>query len=173
MRLLILAVPALLVACAGDKSTPGVDDIVDTGTPSDDGDRDGWSGLEDCDDEDGAVNPGAEEVCDGVDNDCDGEIDELDAAAGTWYTDADGDGYGTDASAVTSCEQPDGAVAEGGDCDEADPTTTATERSTKTESLFTTPIMTATASGRTTTRSRAASPARATRPRAETATTAT
>ena len=40
-----------------------------------DDDGDGYYG-EDCDDHDINVNPGAEEVCDGVDNDCDGEVDE-------------------------------------------------------------------------------------------------
>ena len=45
-----------------------------------DGDDDGWSvGCNDCDDGNAEVNPGAEEICDdGVDNDCDGPIDEYD-----------------------------------------------------------------------------------------------
>ncbi len=91
------------------------DSWVDTGW-GDDLDRDGYSVVDDCDDADGGVNPGATEACDGIDNDCDGMVDEEGGSA--WYTDADGDGYG---DALTgSCEQEEGTVALGGDCDDAD-----------------------------------------------------
>jgi hypothetical protein len=77
----------------------------------------------DCDDDDGAVHPDATEWCDGVDNDCDGETDESDAAdVTTWYTDGDGDGYGDDSIAVEACDQPTGMVdsAIDQDCDDSD-----------------------------------------------------
>ncbi len=45
-----------------------------------------------------------------------------DGGADTGPVDADGDGYGGDATATTACEAPgSGYVAEGGDCDDADP----------------------------------------------------
>ncbi|MCB9759877.1 MAG: FG-GAP repeat protein [Alphaproteobacteria bacterium] len=77
----------------------------------------------DCDDRDGSVRPGAPEYCDGVDNDCDGEIDPdtaLDAAV--WYTDGDGDGYGDPASPLSACTQPAGAVSDDTDCDDGEAT---------------------------------------------------
>ncbi len=77
----------------------------------------------DCDDSNDANYPDADEYCDGADNDCDGDIDEDDAVdATTWYTDADADGHGEIGSGRRSCEQPEGTVDIGGDCNDADGT---------------------------------------------------
>ncbi|MFN7147036.1 MAG: putative metal-binding motif-containing protein, partial [Myxococcota bacterium] len=74
-----------------------------------------------CDDGDAAVNPGATETCNTVDDDCDGTADEDEAVdARPWYLDADADGYGDDATALTTCEAPAGYAERGGDCDDAD-----------------------------------------------------
>jgi hypothetical protein len=74
----------------------------------------------DCDDRNAAVNPGATEVCDSIDNDCDGDVDEVDAQdASTWYIDQDGDGYGNSGVSQVSCTQPNGYVAVGTDCNDA------------------------------------------------------
>ncbi len=73
----------------------------------------------DCDDGDAEVNPDAAELCNGVDDDCDGQVDEDDAAdAATWYRDADEDGYGDAEEATTACDQPSGFVEDDGDCDD-------------------------------------------------------
>ncbi len=75
----------------------------------------------DCDDSDAAVSPGASELCNGVDDDCDGTVDEDDAGdAPTWYADLDGDAWGDDGSLLVQCDQPSGFVIDGGDCDDAD-----------------------------------------------------
>lgn len=80
---------------------------------------DGWPQPEDCDDLNAGVHPEVPERCDGVDNDCDGVVDE--AGGATWYWDGDGDGHGSDDTAQNSCMRPAGAVLLGGDCDDADP----------------------------------------------------
>ncbi len=83
-----------------------------------DADGDGYVG-DDCDDGNAAVNPDAAEVCDGVDNNCDGQTDESTATdAGVWYPDVDGDGFGDDSIALTACEQPPSYIAVGGDCND-------------------------------------------------------
>jgi hypothetical protein len=75
----------------------------------------------DCDDTDGAVSPSATELCDGVDNNCDTEIDEDSAAdASTWYADTDTDGWGDASSTTESCDQPSGYVDVARDCDDGD-----------------------------------------------------
>ena len=75
----------------------------------------------DCDDTDAAVNPDADEVCDAVDNNCDGDVDEDGAVDGTtWYADADGDLYGDSNSSIIACAQPSGYVNNPADCDDAD-----------------------------------------------------
>ena len=84
--------------------------------PADHADND-----DDCDDGDPAIHPDADEICDAVDNDCDGYTDEDDATGGaSWYVDADGDGYGDPDATVAACTQPSGTSAEGTDCDDTD-----------------------------------------------------
>ena len=99
---------------------PPVEEPLDTGHPMD-WDVDGFFGRDDCDDDDPAVNPDAEEVCDGVDNDCDGDIDEDFEDSHTWYADSDGDGFGDPQQRTLHCEQPSGWVADNTDCDDGDP----------------------------------------------------
>ncbi len=81
--------------------------------------------ADDCDDTNGAVNPGAAEICDDadVDEDCDGLADSADRSVdptglANYYTDADGDGYGSE-SAGARCEPGPGESAASGDCDDA------------------------------------------------------
>jgi len=76
-----------------------------------DSDGDGAAACEDCNDHDPSVLPGAEELCNGVDDDCDGLIDYGPVDAVTWYPDEDGDGYGR-GSGIRTCEQPEGYVDE-------------------------------------------------------------
>ncbi len=75
--------------------------------------------ADDCDDGEALAWTGATELCDGADNDCDGTVDNDDAAdAPTWYGDDDGDGYGNPAISKTACELPDGYADNGDDCDD-------------------------------------------------------
>ncbi len=95
------------------------DDTHDTAPP--DADGDGVPPPADCDDEDAGVYPGAPEICNSIDDDCDDLVDDFDPdiqGAGTWYVDADADSFG--AAEVSACAQPTGSAAIDGDCDDAD-----------------------------------------------------
>ena len=112
------------------------EDAVDARVYYDDGDSDGFgdpgdslddcsapsghvSNDDDCDDTDFDINPDADEVCNGDDDDCDSAVDEDATDWSTWYDDGDSDGYGDPADSVEACDQPSGAVADATDCDDA------------------------------------------------------
>ena len=116
------------------------DEVIDEGVLATfyvDLDGDGWGALTatteacaepegyaaqagDCDDSDGAVSPDATELCNELDDDCDGTVDESDAAdAATWYADRDSDGYGDAGNTTPACTQPSGYLADATDCDDA------------------------------------------------------
>ena len=76
---------------------------------------------DDCNDSAAATNPSAYEICDGIDNNCDGTTDDASALnTSTWYADTDGDGYGDAGNATDACSAPTGFVADGTDCDDAE-----------------------------------------------------
>jgi hypothetical protein len=117
-------------------------DIDEDGDPIEwfeDADGDGWGNpdemveacsppvgyvatSEDCDDTDANISPDGEEVCDGVDNDCDGDVDVNATDMQEWYADEDGDGFGTPDTTTESCDQPLGYVSASTDCDDQDAT---------------------------------------------------
>ena len=104
-----------LTACGG--KDPGPRTAVDA-------DGDGYKDDLDCDDGDAAVSPAAAELCDGVDNDCDGVVDGDAEDASTWYPDNDHDGYGSSmVPGQESCDDPSDTVTystDHTDCDDSD-----------------------------------------------------
>jgi hypothetical protein len=117
----VLAFSVLFIAgCPGgddkpaDDSSPTTDDSACF-----DEDGDGYcESDDDCDPNDPAVNPAAEEICDGVDNDCNGEIDENGATE--YYADSDNDGFGDPTDSITACEPDSGYVSNNDDCNDDD-----------------------------------------------------
>jgi len=101
---------------AGD-DVAGDDDAGDDDAVTD-SDGDGFASDQDCDDEDPAAYPGATELCDGIDNNCDNQVDE--GLLVTLYQDFDGDGWGTESTAQSLCPDETGSdwVAQAGDCND-------------------------------------------------------
>lgn len=93
----------------GDKSR------VDTAM---DADGDGVPDASDCEPWDSAISPDQEEVCDGIDNDCDHAVDDADTGlAVQGYSDEDGDGYA--GTGQRDCARTD-LASEALDCDDGD-----------------------------------------------------
>ena len=106
----------LFLACLnGDTEDSASQDFIDA-------DADGYPDTIDCDDTDPAINPGQEESCNGIDDDCNGLIDEDATDAPVYNSDADGDGFGSTAFQIASCDgAPEGYVEDSSDCNDLDP----------------------------------------------------
>ena len=103
-------------ACSAADVCSDAGTTTDTGTHTCDQDGDGFCIFDgDCNNQDPTVHPDAPEVCDGFDNNCDGDIDE--GVTTNFYVDHDGDGYGT-GMATEACEAPRGYVTDMTDCDD-------------------------------------------------------
>src|SRR5436190_2191641 len=83
------------------------------------GETDDVEDATDCDDTNAVVHPGAREICDGIDNNCNGNADGSDADGATdWYRDVDEDGWGDAGDMRKGCEAEAGYVPDRGDCDD-------------------------------------------------------
>ncbi|MFH1530226.1 MAG: putative metal-binding motif-containing protein [Pseudomonadota bacterium] len=63
--------------------------------------------------------PAPEELCNGEDDDCDGQVDE--GLEQLFYLDGDGDGFGVEGATTAGCSPPAGYAEVAGDCDDNDP----------------------------------------------------
>ena len=118
MRCIVLL--SAILACRSDTEKTPVAPVDDATIETIDADGDGFFSDEDCDDSNAQVNPSADEVCDGVDNNCNTQIDE--GATNLYYQDADADGYGDLQVTIEACERPIGTVENPDDCDDTDDT---------------------------------------------------
>ncbi|GMV41368.1 MAG: hypothetical protein AMXMBFR64_30840 [Myxococcales bacterium] len=125
-----------------DDCDVAIDEVGSIGCSAryEDGDGDGWGTPKflclcvpegdytavqfgDCDDDDPTIAPNRPELCNGVDDDCDGALDEgSPIGCSPWFADADGDGFGDPATAACLCGPGETeTVSIAGDCDDSDP----------------------------------------------------
>ena len=116
MRFILLST-LLFSSCQFEPTKIAVEGI-DTSSPLIDADGDGYLSDEDCDDYAPLIHPGANEICDGIDNNCDQIVDEN--VLEIFYEDADGDGFGNPEISVETCVAPEDFTPNGNDCNDDD-----------------------------------------------------
>jgi hypothetical protein len=72
----------------------------------------------DCDDTNGGIYPGAEELCNSIDDNCDGQTD--DGTLTVFFIDNDGDTFGNPSVSILACTQPIGYTPNDNDCNDND-----------------------------------------------------
>lgn len=103
---------------SGDAWNLSSDLVIEVDSACTDADLDGMDVCNgDCDDSNAAVFAGAVEVCDGLDNDCNLDVDDV-LVPPSWYPDLDHDGYGT-GTPVVQCDAPPDSALLDGDCDDS------------------------------------------------------
>ena len=116
------ALPFLFLFALGCIKNDIPNDVEDPDDTVTDADDDGFDDSVDCDDNDPAVHPDATEICDGIDNDCDEQIDAADEDAEglvAAFLDGDEDGFGNPSTPIEACSVDDPGVAPtGDDCDD-------------------------------------------------------
>lgn len=112
---LILSISIIQIGCRSDVKTTVVEPSGETVVYDSDGD--GYYSDEDCDDLDSNTHPNAAELCDNMDNNCDGVVDE--GVLLVFYLDADSDGFGDATQEMWACEQNLGYVPNDNDCDDS------------------------------------------------------
>jgi hypothetical protein len=70
----------------------------------------------DCDDSNSNTNPSATEICNTIDDNCDGQIDE--GVQTVYFIDNDGDTYGNPSVSILACTQPIGYTPDDSDCND-------------------------------------------------------
>ena len=113
-----IAMAVSAISCTAWKAEVGAA-VGDTASnePIDDLDGDGWPSETDCDDRNASVNPGAAEVCNGIDDDCNDAVD--DGIKQDWFFDRDDDSFGGE-FVEHSCDPPADAVDNDNDCNDED-----------------------------------------------------
>ncbi len=113
MRVQLCLALSVLMACTEDPEdgdlTPtgdtGAEHTDATGEADPDADQDGHPASVDCNDDDASIHPGANELCNGIDDDCDDNIDEDPIDGFEGYIDLDQDGYGAAGGMGTTCDE--------------------------------------------------------------------
>ncbi|MBM3427599.1 MAG: T9SS type A sorting domain-containing protein [Bacteroidetes bacterium] len=82
-----------------------------------DADNDGFTEAEDCDDNNAEINPAAIEICDGLDNNCNADVDE--GLLNIYFADLDADGFGDPFNSQEACELTAGFTEDNSDCDDS------------------------------------------------------
>jgi hypothetical protein len=105
-------------------TTPAVSTTTSVSANCTDNDKDGYNkeggqcGAVDCNDNNALIHPNAAEICNGVDDNCDGDVDE--GVQNVYFRDADGDGFGFALMSTTGCATPSGYVEDNTDCADDD-----------------------------------------------------
>ena len=107
---------SMLLACEGGMTVMN----GDAATEANDEDGDGFPAEEDCDDQDPERHPDAPEICDELDNNCDGYADE--GVKRFFFADTDQDGFGSTWISIEACTAPPGFVENNLDCNDMEPT---------------------------------------------------